>query len=127
MLVSHPSEDGSVVFAIFPPGVRLEVLFFDEEAPRDITRLAPDLLLLGLSAFAAASGTGAPEVQVGEVRVTGGSPSVFFLHPAAQLCRSVSDDELVAMVGAGVASQVTAGVAYEREHGASDAGPSGAR
>jgi hypothetical protein len=119
LLVSHPSPDGSVVVADFPAGSALLARFVDDPddvaGGRDLSVMVPDLLLIGLAASVSETAPAGELVVVGRVELVGPAPTVLFAHPAAQLCRQVSPGELVPLVERGIAVQVAAGVAAERQ------------
>jgi hypothetical protein len=126
LLVSHPSPDGSVVVCALGEGVSVRAEFVDEGGWRDVTELVPDLLLIGLDArhgdAAADADAGATSADaagvedllyVGRVFCVGGEPELLFASPAAQVVHPVSFAEARPYIEAGIAAQITAGVAVE--------------
>lgn len=107
-----------------PPGARVVVTFVDEGEPRDITALAPDLALVGLSSrereLLGLEGAPVDVVQVADVALQGASPEqvvAMYVHAPTGTALDFPWNELAELVSRGVADQVTAGVAHDAAAG----------
>lgn len=120
MLVSHPHPSGLVAFIAMPDDATITVTFADDDQTRDQTDWAADLLLIGFVEWAERADVnnliGPETVEVGEVTLVDADVDdvgVGVLSPPAGTGSLLDWPTAVEMIAAGIASQVTEGVAAD--------------
>lgn len=120
LLLSSPNPENQVLILRLPQSTEIHVQFLDEEHSRDLTIWASDLALLGLSERhkqnVGLSPQPSEEVEVAKIELRGGDfnlVSAFWAHPETQSAAELDWRELAELIGLGITSQITAGVAHE--------------
>lgn len=120
LLISSPNAENQVLILRLPQNTEIHVHFLDEESSRDLTPWSADLVLLGLSERhrrnLGLNPAPVEEVEVARIELHGGDHnevSAFWAHPETQTAAELDWVELTELLGFGIASQITAGVAHE--------------